>query len=168
MELWALYTADRKLTGRTHIRGEEIPDGYHHLCVHVWIRNSKGEYLISQRAASRPTFPLMWESVGGSVTAGEDSLTGAIREAEEEVGVRLDPAQGRLVNITVRECFQDIKDDWLFLYDGPIDLRNATTDEVADMRWMSVEEIRKLYDAGELVHTLGYFFDDPELGGTAT
>ena len=73
-----------------------------------------------------------------------------------------------LVNSTVREHFQDIKDDWLFLYDGPIDLCNATTDEVADMRWMSVEEIRKLYDAGELVHTLEYFFDDPELGGTAT
>jgi 8-oxo-dGTP pyrophosphatase MutT (NUDIX family) len=168
MELWDLYTRDRHPTGETHIRGEKLPPERYHLVVHVWIRNSRGEWLISQRAASRPTFPLMWESVGGSVTAGEDSLTGAIREAEEEVGVRLDPAQGRLVNSTVRECFQDIKDDWLFLYDGPIDLRNATTDEVADMRWMSVEEIRKLYDAGELVHTLGYFFDDPELGGTAT
>ena len=168
MELWDLYTRDRHPTGETHIRGEKLPPERYHLVVHVWIRNSRGEWLISQRAASRPTFPLMWESVGGSVTAGEDSLTGAIREAEEEVGVRLDPAQGRLVNSTVRECFQDIKDDWVFRHDGPIDLRNATTDEVADMRWMSVEEIRKLYDAGELVHTLGYFFDDPELGGTAT
>ena len=168
MELWDLYTRDRHPTGETHIRGEKLPPERYHLVVHVWIRNSRGEWLISQRAASRPTFPLMWESVGGSVTAGEDSLTGAIREAEEEVGVRLAPAQGRLVTSTVRERFQDIKDDWLFLYDGPIDLRNATTDEVADMRWMSVEEIRKLYDAGELVHTLEYFFDDPELGGTAT
>jgi len=104
--------------------------------------------------------------VGGSVTAGEDSLTGALREAKEEVGVDLDPAQGKLVNTTVREHFQDIKDDWVFLYDGPVDLRNATTDEVADMRWMTVEDIRTLYDAGELVHTLGYFFDAPALGGT--
>ena len=54
-----------------------------------------------------------------------------------------------------------------FLYDGEISLANATTDEVADMRWMTVAEIRRLYDTGELVHTLGYFFDDPELGGQA-
>ena len=165
MELWDLYTRDRCPTGENHIRGAKLPPERYHLVVHVWIRNSKGEWLISQRAASRPTFPLKWECVGGSVTAGEDSLTGAIREAEEEVGVKLDPAQGRLVSSNVRECFQDIKDDWLFLYDGPVDLANATTDEVADIRWMSVEEIRQLYDAGELVHTLGYFFDDPDLGG---
>lgn len=167
MELWDLYTRDRQPTGETHIRGEKLPPARYHLVVHVWIRNSRGEWLISQRAASRPAFPLQWECVGGSVTAGEDSLTGAIREAEEEVGVRLDPAQGQLVNSTVRECFQDIKDDWVFRYDGPVDLRNATTDEVADVRWMTVEEIRELYDAGELVHTLGYFFDEPALGDSA-
>ena len=165
MELWDLYTRDRQLTGVTHIRGEKLPPERYHLVVHVWIRNSRGEWLISQRAASRPTFPLKWESVGGSVTAGEDSLTGAIRETKEEVGVDLDPANGRLLSSTVREHFQDIKDVWSFLYDGEINLRNATTDEVTDMRWMTVEEIRALYDAGELVHTLGYFFEYPELGG---
>ena len=165
MELWDLYTRDRHPTDETHIRGEKLPPERYHLVVHVWIKNSRGEWLISQRAASRPTFPLKWESVGGSVTAGEDSLTGAIREAKEEVGVDLIPAQGRMISSTVREHFQDIRDVWSFLYDGEIDLRNATTDEVADMRWMTAEEIRQLYDAGELVHTLGYFFEDEELGG---
>ena len=53
----------------------------------MWIRNSKGQYLISQRSANRPTYPLMWECVGGSVVKGEDSLQGAIREAKEEAGV---------------------------------------------------------------------------------
>ena len=167
MEIWDLYTRDRRPTGETHIRGEKLPPERYHLVVHVWIRNSRGEWLISQRAASRPTFPLMWESVGGSVTAGEDSLTGAIREAKEEVGVDLNPTNGKLVASTVREHFQDIKDDWVFQYDGEADLRNATTDEVAQIRWMTVEEIRALYDEGKLVHTLAYFFDAPELGGKA-
>ena len=165
MELWDLYTRDRCLTGETHIRGIKLPPERYHLVVHVWIKNSRGEWLISQRSASRPTFPLYWECVGGSVTKGEDSLTGALREAKEEVGIDLDPAMGKLVHSTLREHFQDIKDDWLFLYDGPIDLAYATTDEVADIRWMTVEEIRSLYDAGKLVHTLKYFFEHPRLGG---
>ncbi len=167
MELWDLYTKDRKPTGETHIRGEKLPPDRYHLVVHVWIKNSRGEWLISQRAANRPSFPLKWECVGGSVTAGEDSLTGAIRESKEEVGVALAPDMGQCVSSTVREHFQDIRDVWLFTYDGEIDLANATTDEVAQVRWMTVPEIRALFDAGELVHTLGYFFDHPALGGLA-
>jgi DNA-binding Xre family transcriptional regulator len=77
VEIWDLYDENRKLIGRNHVRGEQLPiDGYH-LVVHVWIRNSKEEYLISQRSANRPTYPLIWECVGGSVVKGEDSLQGA-------------------------------------------------------------------------------------------
>ena len=79
-EIWDLYDENRELLGKDHVRGEQLPiDGYH-LVVHVWIRNSKGEYLISQCSANRSTFPLMWECVGGSVVKGEDSVQGAIRE----------------------------------------------------------------------------------------
>ncbi len=165
MELWDLYTSDRKLTGETHVRGEKLPPDRYHLVVHVWIRNRRGEFLISQRAASRPTCPLMWECVGGSVTAGEDSLTGALREVKEEVGVELRPENGAMLHSTLRD--DNFRDVWLFLYDGEIDLKNATTDEVADVRWMTVADIRRLADEGKLAPTLMYFFDDPRLGGQA-
>lgn len=163
MELWDLYNARRELTGRDHVRGEEIPRGYYHLVVHVWIRNRKGEYLISQRSADRPTCPLMWECVGGSVIKGEDSLTGALRETQEEVGLTLSPADGKLVSSVVSRVvngvkFSDILDVWLFEYDGPVSLEQATTKEVAQAAWMTKEQIRDLYDSGKLVHTLGYFF----------
>lgn len=164
MELWDLYTEERKPTGRTHIRGEEIPEGFFHLVVHVWIRNSKGEYLISQRSASRPTFPLMWECVGGSVLAGEDSLTGAIREVKEEVGIDLPPDAGHLLFTKLRSSiggkqYRDIMDVWLFCYDGELSLANATTDEVAQSKWMTREEIDALRNSGKLVENLFYFFD---------
>lgn len=163
MELWDLYDENRNFTGRDHVRGEKIPDGYYHLVVEVWIRSPKGEYLISQRSASRPTFPLQWECVGGSVLKGEDSLTGALREVREEVGLELSPEAGNLlfseVGRVVRGVpFHDILDVWLWEYDGEADLKNATTDEVAQVKWMTVDEIRTLYDSGEMVHTLDYFF----------
>lgn len=160
MELWDLYTEDRTLSGRSHIRGEAIPEGFFHLVVHVWIRNSAGKYLISQRAASRPTFPLMWECVGGSVTIGEDSLTGAIREAEEEVGVALAKDMGRIVFSRTRKHFHDIMDVWLFQYDGPVDLKKATTDEVAQVKWMTPAQIKAMFESGQMVHTLDYFFTE--------
>ena len=175
MEKWDLYTKYREKTGKDHIRGEEIPEGCYHLVVHVWIRNSKGEYLISQRSADRPTFPLMWECVGGSVLKGENSIEGALREVKEEVGLDLDQEGGRLLFTKIRgqdmkyegKVYNDIMDVWLFSYDGELQLEAATTDEVADCRWMTVSEIRKLFEEKKMVQTLDYFFcaveaDEPD------
>ena len=53
--------------------------------------------LIAQRSANRPTYPLVWECVDGSVVKGEDSLQGALREVKEEVGVDLLPEKGQVI-----------------------------------------------------------------------
>ena len=164
-EIWDLYDENRELLGKDHVRGEQLPiDGYH-LVVHVWIRNSKGEYLISQRSANRPTFPLVWECVDGSVVKGEDSLQGALREVKEEVGVDLLPEKGQVIlsdmkKIEFGKVVNKIVDVWLFEYDGEVDLSNATTDEVAQVAWMNREQIKELFDANMFVETLEYFFTE--------
>ena len=162
-EIWDLYDENRELLGKDHVRGEQLPiDGYH-LVVHVWIRNSKGEYLISQRSANRPTFPLVWECVDGSVIKGEDSLQGALREVKEEVGVDLLPEKGHVIlsdikKIEFGKVVNKIVDVWLFEYDGEVDLSNATTDEVAQVAWMNREQIKELFEHNMFVETLEYFF----------
>ena len=110
----------------------------------------------------------MWECVGGSVLKGEDSLTGAIREVQEEVGVLLSAKRGTLVKSVVREelngvPFRDILDVWLFEYDGPVTLEQATTQEVAQTAWMTKTEIHQLLDHGKLVQTLTYLFETEKL-----
>ena len=164
-EIWDLYDENRELLGKDHVRGEQLPiDGYH-LVVHVWIRNSKGEYLIAQRSANRPTFPLVWECVDGSVIKGEDSLQGALREVKEEVGVDLLPEKGQVIlsdikKIEFGKVVNKIVDVWLFEYDGEVDLSNATTDEVAQVAWMNQEQIKELFEHNMFVETLEYFFTE--------
>jgi DNA-binding Xre family transcriptional regulator/isopentenyldiphosphate isomerase len=164
-EIWDLYDENRELLGKDHVRGEQLPIGGYHLVVHVWIRNSKGEYLISQRSANRPTFPLVWECVDGSVVKGEDSLQGALREVKEEVGVDLLPEKGQVIlsdmkKIEFGKVVNKIVDVWLFDYDGEVDLGNATTDEVAQVAWMNREQIKELFEHNMFVETLEYFFTE--------
>lgn len=95
---------------------------------------------------------------------GESSLDGALREVFEEVGVRLDPKSGTLVFSHLRDVvngvrFGDIMDVWLFTYDGDAFLSDATTDEVADTKWLTADEIKQLYNEGKFVKTLHYFFE---------
>ena len=164
-EIWDLYDENRELLGKDHVRGEQLPiDGYH-LVVHVWIRNAKGEYLIAQRSVNRPTFPMVWECVDGSVVKGEDSLQGALREVKEEVGVDLLPEKGQVIlsdikKIEFGKVVNKIVDVWLFEYDGEVDLSNATTDEVAQVAWMNREQIKELFEHNMFVETLEYFFTE--------
>lgn len=167
MEIWDLYDRERNIIGE-HVRGNEIPlDGYH-LVIHVWIRNKNGEYLMTQRAANKKTFPLYWECVGGSVIQGENSIEGALREVAEEVGIRFKKEEGKLLFTKIRDTieekrYNDIVDVWLFEYNGVISLENATTDEVGQFRWMNRDEIVLLRDTGKLVYSikdLEYFFNE--------
>ena len=165
MELWDLLDGNRNPIGRTMVRGDEVPDGLYHDVVSVWMRNDEGKYLISRRAASRPSYPLYWESAGGSVTAGEDIFESALREVFEEVGVKLNPEDGRLVKTFQRETvgnvkYNDFVNVYLFKFNGEADLNAATTDEVEQTRWCTKEEVYELFENGSMVPELKEFFKE--------
>ncbi len=159
MEIWDLYTENKELAGIDHQRGKPLPEGLYHLVVHVWVVNSKGEYIITQRAANRPTFPLMWECVAGSALKGEDGLSVALREVKEEIELDLDPVNGKLINTFIRKSVNDIVEVWLFKYDGDVLPDGRTTDEVAQAHWMNASEIKQLFDQDIFVPSLKYFLD---------
>lgn len=90
MEIFDLYDKDFNLLDKKMERGTTNNPGEYHLVVHIWIKNSEGKYLIQQRNKLTDRIPHQWACTGGAVTSGEDSITGAIRETEEEIGIRFD------------------------------------------------------------------------------
>lgn len=75
------------------------------------------------------------------------------------------PEEGRKVLTQIRDFagdvrVNDINDVYLFDYDGPVSLSQATTDEVAQVKWMRRHEIKELYKKGEMISVikdLSYF-----------
>lgn len=147
-ELWDIYNAERQFVGRLHRRGDPLQPGEYHLVVHIWMLNSRGEFLLTKRSA-RKGFPNMWESTGGSALAGDDSLTAAIREVKEETGLDLDPGKGNCIFSTCQADY--IRDVWLFRQN--FDLKDVVLQhgETTDKMYADKETIMKLYHAGELV-----------------
>lgn len=113
-ELWDVYDAQGRLTGKTHLRAVPLRPDEFHLCVHVWTVNSKGEFLLTKRSENK-SMPGLWESTGGSVTAGEDSFTAALREVREETGLELEPSAGQFLFRYSGVSFHC--DVWLFRQD---------------------------------------------------
>ena len=93
MELWDLYDENRVPLGRTHPRGEPVPEGTYHLAVIVVILNPKGEVLLTRRAKEKAVCPGWWENTGGAALAGETSLQAILRELREETGLAPDPQE---------------------------------------------------------------------------
>ena len=138
MELCDIYDEHRQLTGRIHARGAPLREGEYRLIVHVWIQNDEGQYLVSKRTPNKSS-PNQWECTGGGAVAGEDSLTAALREVKEELGIELDPNAGWLVReIKGDNAFVDV---WLFRQD--VDLADIVFHprETCDAKWVNEAEI---------------------------
>lgn len=156
-ELWDVYTIDRKKNGKICARGEQenlLKDEFH-LWVMVWIKNPKTrKYLVSQRSADKDTDPLKWETVAGHSIAGDTSLDAALREVFEEVGITLEREKATVLATKVALTYDGFRHNWIrdsyyFETTEEPDLQRATTNEVIQTRWLTVAEIRKMYDHGD-------------------
>lgn len=147
-ELWDVYDKNRNLTGRTHVRGEDLLPGEYHLVVHVWIKNHRGQFLMTQRSPNKG-YPLLWETTGGSAVAGDDSLTAALREVKEETGLALEGGNGRIVyQYSGPDHHVDV---WLF--EQEFDLADVVLQEgeTCDKRLSTEEEVLAGYRDGTVV-----------------
>jgi len=153
-ERWDIYDAEGRRTGRVQRRGDPLGEGDYHLCVHVWVQNSRGEYLLTLRAPEKPKAGL-WECTGGSALLGEDSLDAALREVREETGIRLDPEKGeRLFRFSGAHYHCDV---WRFRQDFDIEEVVLQPGETADARFAGPRTIRQLNEKGRF-----FCFEDME------
>ncbi len=88
MEIWDAYDKNVQLTGQQLRRGEQIPEGLYHLVSEILVRHEDGDYLLMQRDPAKWNFGGYWEgTAGGSALCGEDKLSCAKRELQEECGI---------------------------------------------------------------------------------
>jgi 8-oxo-dGTP pyrophosphatase MutT (NUDIX family) len=67
-------------------------------CACLVIRNSQGEYLLQMRDNTPGiVWPLSWDTFGGGIEAGETPGQGAVREIQEELGIRATEADFELL-----------------------------------------------------------------------
>ena len=160
MEKWDAYDSKlNKIEGVTLIRGEKVPEGYFHLCSEIIVRHTDGSYLIMQRD-KRKHLGGMWEATaGGSALQGEDPLTCAMRELQEETGIASDELIeiGRVLHHGHKTyyvdylCVTDVDKDSIVLQEGetiafkwidPDELRAMSRDNLATMRQLNfIEEL---------------------------
>lgn len=129
-------------TGKIKLRNEVHKDGDWHKAVHIWIINDKGDILLQRRCATKDSNPNMLDiSCAGHLTAGDDSLTGAIRELNEELDLDVKPSELQYIKTIKRTSkytatFINNEFDDLYIL--------RTTKNIEDMKYQE-EEISEIF-----------------------
>jgi isopentenyl-diphosphate delta-isomerase len=138
--------------GATTVDEAHRAPGQLHRAFSVFLRDADGRVLLQQRAATKTRFPSRWANTCcGHPLPGEHLAGAAARRLVEEIGVggvaltevgvysyyAEDPATGRV----------EYEYDHVLIGDLPADRRLLPNpEEVADVRWMSPEDLRDELD----------------------
>lgn len=141
-EIWDLYDGNGQKTGRTMVRGEEVPAGLYHLGVHIWPMNSRGEFLVQKRSMMVQWKPGIWAVTGGSAVAGEDALTAARRELREELGV--DAGEDELRRIACLRRTNSFCNVFVIRTDRPAEDFVLQKEEVCAVRWCDADRLMRM------------------------
>lgn len=136
-EVWDAYYADGTLAGRDLVRGEPIPDGLYHLVSEILVRHTDGDYLLMQRDFRKSNYCGYFEATaGGSALKGEDTLSCARRELQEETGI----ATGTFTSIGRFVSHNTIYETFLCITDCEKDSVKLQEGETVSFKWVSETE----------------------------
>jgi len=127
---------DRQPRSVVHARG------LLHRAVHVLVFNSRGEIFLQKRSMKKDRQPGVWDSsASGHVDAGESYDACAVRELQEEIGLKLNAPLQKLFKIDA--CAEtDAEFVWVYRCqsEGPFQLH---PDEIEAGGWFAPEKLSR-------------------------
>lgn len=158
MEIIDLYDKNRKPLNRTTARGTKHQKGEYHLVVHVCLFNEHGEMLIQRRNPDKKLWSNLWDvSCSGVPSQGETSGEGASRELQEELGLNYCfEEESPLLTAYFDQGISDYYGINVQIDENEVKLK---TNEVVEVKWASLEEIKTLQNKNQFVPYVNHFIE---------
>lgn len=121
-------------------RSEVHRQGLRHRAVHILVFNAAGSVFLQKRSMSKDCHPGTWDSsTSGHVDSGEDYDQSAVRELEEEIGLRVESTPERLFKINpCKETDQEFVWVYRSFSEGPFRLH---PEEIETGDWFTRREV---------------------------
>ena len=137
-------------TGKSLLKSEAHKNGLYHPTVHVWCYTFEGKILLQLRGEDKATFPLKWDvSVAGHVGAGESLKVAAVREVQEEIGLKISRLELEKIGVFKTEnrhsetlLDREFNHTYLCRLDARTTLQKQAS-EVADLQWFPLEQFKQ-------------------------
>ncbi|MBF0327672.1 MAG: NUDIX domain-containing protein [Nitrospirae bacterium] len=132
-----------------------------HKVVHLLVFNDAGELLLQKRSMKKDVAPGKWDtSVGGHISPGEDLITAAKRETEEELGIIPDNPKFLYSYIHSNSHESELVYTYSGTYNGPFEFNR---DEIDEVKFWSLDDIKNEFGSGRLSdnfeHEINKYFE---------
>ncbi|MFK7892128.1 MAG: NUDIX domain-containing protein [Granulosicoccus sp.] len=134
--------------------GRETRDKVHqlkllHRSSHIVLFNSSGQVFVQLRSLKKDEGPGLWDSsAAGHVDSGETYLQCAVRELQEELGIRVEPEELQHVSKLAADERNGFEFTQIFTVfsDQPLVLQE---EEIDDGRWLPPDELDLWLESAE-------------------
>lgn len=147
-------------TGEILTRKDVHKLGLWHKIIVIAIIDKDNQILMQQRSFTKDTNPGQWDiSAAGHVSAGQTPLEAAVREINEEVGIRVEDKDLNYILTYKKESYvrEDYKDKQIFdcyiakVKEIDMDKIILQESEVADAKLVTKEEFKNMVESGNMV-----------------
>jgi len=152
IEHFEIYDQDNQPLHYSKPRNLVHLDGDWHRTVQIFVINQQEQILCNYRSKEKDVFPLFWDlSIGGHITPGESYLSAAVREINEEIGIKIEPHELRFICHFSLDGYDettkhiDREHATIFLYKTHFTTADFhfAADEIDAIEYFSFEDIRK-------------------------
>lgn len=150
---WDLYDKNFKPVDKVinEIQFDEIPDGYYHMTVNVWIINSNNQVLLLRKSLNfNLRYPGLWTSINGNVESGQTSIESVKQIVKEKIGLDINDQEITEVGKEFRDPHHYIFNT--FVIKKNIDLKNIKINEknFSKVKWADIVELENMINNGEI------------------
>ena len=144
-------------TGHTASKKEAHEKGLWHKASHIWFVNDKNEILLQKRSDTMISHPGEYDiSAAGHLSAGDTSISGALREIKEELGLDLEEMDLVKIGETKVENVQrngtyinkEYNDVYVVHKNIPISDMMIQESEVSLVKYVPIDDLKKWVDEG--------------------
>ncbi|ARV08417.1 hydrolase [Winogradskyella sp. PC-19] len=157
-EVLDIVDAEGKPTGKTALKSEAHKNGWYHNTIHLWLYTDDKHILLQQRSHKKAIYPLLWDvSVAGHIDAGETFTQAAVRETEEEIGLKLNESELTKIGTHLHQsiynegAIKDFEFHQVYIAELQVKLEKLIPqkDEVEALKLVSFNEFKNLLDNSE-------------------
>lgn len=169
-ELISILDANGNPAGTSELKSKAHRLGLFHATVHIWMYTKTGEILLQQRGQNKDTYPLLWDvSVAGHIGAREKEELAAIREIEEEIGLKVQEQDLEKIGVfksmqkhTATVIDNEFHHTFLCELKVPLQQLQKQESEVADLKLIPIPEFENEIESDKNVkryvpHTRSYY-----------
>ena len=146
MELLEYFNEDNTKCIGTAERDYVHKNELWHREVAVWVMNEQNEVLLQKRSANKKQYPNKYAVCAGHIDVGEKPELAAIRELEEETGLKINIEDLIAIDVFRNKQVENnhFKYTYLVFTNKKIQEMTMQTEEVSELKYITLEELEDM------------------------